>query len=59
MWLKRAYSRDVLAKAHNAIACKLGKPDCLAKVEQIVGYQLRNDVLPPELARKAISPTGK
>lgn len=59
MWLKRAYSRDVLAKAHNAIACRLGKPDCLAKVEQIVGYQLRNDVLPPELARKAISPTGK
>ena len=59
MWLKRAYSRDVLAKAHNAIACRLGKPDCLAKVEQIVGYQLRNDVLPPDLARKAISPTGK
>lgn len=59
MWLKRAYSRDVLAKAHNAIACKLSKPDCVAKVEQIVGYQLRSDVLPPELARKAISATGK
>jgi hypothetical protein len=59
MWLKRAYSRDVLAKAHNAIACKLGKPDCRAKVEQIVGYQLRSDVLPPDLSRKAMSPTGK
>lgn len=59
MWLKRAYSRDVLAKAHNAIACKLEKPDCLAEVPQIVGYQLRSDVLPSELSRKAMSPTGK
>lgn len=59
MWLKRAYSRDVLAKAHNSIACKLGKQDCFPKVPQIVGYQLRNDVLPPHLSKKAMSPTGK
>jgi hypothetical protein len=59
MWQKRAYTRDVLAKAHNHIACKLGKPDCLANVPQIIGYRPMNDVLPPDLARKAISPTGK
>lgn len=59
MWLKRAYSRDVLARTHNMIACKLGKPDCLAKVPQIVGIQLRTDTLPPELSQKAMSPTGK
>ena len=59
MWVKRAYSRDVLAKAHNAIACKLGKADCLSTVPQIVGYPLRNDIIPPELSRKAMSPTGK
>ena len=59
MWQKRAYTRDVLAKAHNDIACKLGKPDCLATVPQIIGYRPRNDVLPPALSRKAMSPTGK
>jgi len=59
VWQKRAYTRDVLAKAHNHIACKLGKPDCLAKVPQIIGYRPRNDVLPPALSRKAMSPTGK
>ena len=59
MWQKRAYARDVLAKAHNAIACKLDKPDCQAKVPQIIGYRPMNDVLPPDLSRKAMSPTGK
>ena len=59
VWQKRAYTRDVLAKAHNHIACKLGKPDCLTKVPQIIGYRPRNDVLPPALSRKAMSPTGK
>jgi hypothetical protein len=59
VWQKRAYTRDVLAKAHNHIACKLGKPDCLAKVPQIIGYRPRNDVLPPALSRKAMSLTGK
>jgi hypothetical protein len=59
LWQKRAYARDVLAKAHNAIACKLEKPDCRAKVPQIIGYRPMNDVLPPELSRKAMSPTGK
>lgn len=59
VWQKRAYTRDVLAKAHNHIACKLGKQDCLAKVPQIIGYRLRNDVLPPALSRKSMSPTGK
>lgn len=59
VWQKRAYTRDVLAKAHNHIACKLGKPDCLARVPQIIGYRPRNDVLPPALSRKAMSPTGK
>lgn len=59
MWQKRAYARDVLARAHNAIACKLGKPDCLAKVPQIIGYRPMNDILPPALSRKAMSPTGK
>ena len=59
MWQKRAYARDVLANAHNAIACQLGKPDCLAKVPQIIGYRPMNDILPPALSRKAMSPTGK
>lgn len=59
MWQKRAYTRDVLAKAHNHIACKLGRQDCLAKVPQIIGYRPRNDVLPPALSRKSMSPTGK
>lgn len=59
VWQKRAYTRDMLAKAHNRIACKLGKPDCLVKVPQIIGYRPRNDVLPPALSRKAMSLTGK
>ena len=59
VWQKRAYTRDVLAKAHNQIACKLDKPDCLAKIPQIIGYRPRNDVLPPALSRKAMSDTGK
>jgi hypothetical protein len=59
MWQKRAYTRDVLAKAHNHIACKLSKQDCLAKVPQIIGYRPRNDVLPPALSRKSMSLTGK
>jgi hypothetical protein len=59
VWQKRAYTRDMLAKAHNEIACKLGKPDCLANVPQIIGYRPRNDVLPPALSRKAMSLTGK
>lgn len=59
MWQKRAYTRDVLAKAHNRIACKLGKPDCVANVPQIIGYRPMNDVLPPDLARKAMRPPAK
>lgn len=59
MWHHRAYTRDMLAKAHNRIACKLGKPDCLKGVPQIVGYRPMNDVLPPVLSRKAMSPSGK
>jgi hypothetical protein len=59
VWQKRAYTRDMLAKAHNHIACKLGKSDCLAEVPQIIGYRPRNDVLPPALSRKAMSLTGK
>ena len=52
MWWKRAFTRDLLAKAHNRIACKLGKPDCLYKVPQIVGRRNNSDTLPPSLARK-------
>ena len=52
MWWKRAYTRDLLAKAHNRIACKLGKPDCLDHVPQIVGRRNNTDLLPPSLARK-------
>lgn len=59
MWQKRAYARDVLAKAHNRIACNLKKPDCFANVPQIIGYRPMNDTLPPALSRKAMSPTGK
>jgi hypothetical protein len=59
MWQKRAYARDVLAKAHNRIACKLRKPDFLAQVPQIIGYRPMNDTLPPALSRKAMSTTGK
>ena len=52
MWWKRAYTRDLLARAHNRIACDLGKPDCVKTVPQIVGRRNYADVLPPELARK-------
>ena len=59
MWVRRAYTRDILAKAHNRIACKLGKPDCLANVPQIIGYRFTGDALPDDLARKSMSLTGK
>ena len=59
MWQKRAYTRDTLAKAHNRIACQLGKPDCVANVPQIIGYRPMSDTLPAALARKSLSPTGK
>lgn len=59
IWQKRAYARDMLAKAHNRIACKLGKPDCQKNVPQIIGYRPMNDVLPPALLRKLASPIGK
>lgn len=52
MWWKRAYTRDLLARAHNRIACKLGKPDCLGNVPQIVGRRNYSDVIPPSLADK-------
>ena len=52
MWWKRAYTRDLLATAHNRIACKLGKPDCVDRVPQIVGRRNYSDVIPPALARK-------
>ena len=52
MWWKRAYTRDLLATTHNRIACKLGKPDCLDQVPQIVGHRNYSDVIPPSLARK-------
>lgn len=52
MWWKRAYTRDMLAIAHNRIACKLGKPDCLKHVPQIVGQRNNVDTIPPALERK-------
>ena len=52
MWWKRAYTRDLLAKAHNRIACKLGKSDCLQHVPQIVGRRNYSDDIPPSLFRK-------
>jgi hypothetical protein len=52
MWWKRAYTRDMLAIAHNHIACKLGKPDCLKQVPQIVGRRNYLDTIPPALERK-------
>jgi hypothetical protein len=52
MWWKRSYTRDLLATAHNRIACKLGKPDCLDHVPQIVWRRNYSDVIPPSLARK-------
>jgi hypothetical protein len=59
MWHHRAYTRDMLAKAHSRIACQLEKADCLKSVPQIVGYRPMNDVLPPTLSRRAMSPSGK
>ena len=52
MWWKRVYTRDLLAKVHNRIACKLGKPDCVDQVPQIVGRRNNTDLLPPSLAKK-------
>jgi len=52
MWWKRAYGRDLLAVAHNRIACKLDKPDCLQQVPLIVGRRNYSDVIPPSLAEK-------
>jgi hypothetical protein len=53
MWWKRAYTRDLLATAHNRIACRLGKQtDCLDRVPQIVGRRNYSDIIPPALARK-------
>jgi hypothetical protein len=51
MWWKRAYTRDVLAKAHNRIACALRKADCTTRVPQIVGRRNYSDTLPHELLR--------
>lgn len=48
LWNKRAYSRDVLAKANNQIACVLGKPNCRSTVPQIFRERPRYDVIPPE-----------
>lgn len=52
MWWKRAYTRDLLATAHNRIACQLNKPDCVDQVPQIVGRRNYSDVIPPSLERK-------
>lgn len=52
MWWKRAYTRDVLSRAHNRIACKLAKSDCLDAAPQIVGRRNLNDRLPADLQRK-------
>ena len=52
MWWKRAYTRDLLATAHNRIACQLGKSDCLEHVPQIVGRRNQQDIIPPSLAAK-------
>ena len=52
MWWKRAYTRDLLAIAHNRIACQLSKPDCLEHVPQIVGRRNQQDIIPPSLAAK-------
>ena len=48
MWNKRAFVRDRLRIAHNRIACRLGKPDCLEHVPEIFGARPRYDVIPPE-----------
>ncbi len=52
MWWKRSYTRDLLATAHNRVACRLGKTDCLNRVPQIVGRRNFSDIIPPALARK-------
>lgn len=49
MWWKRAYTRDLLATAHNRIACKLGKSDCRRIIPQIVGRRNYTDSVPREL----------
>ena len=51
MWWKRSYTRDLLARAHNRIACKLSKPDCRKTVPQIVGRRNYSDTLPQSLQR--------
>jgi hypothetical protein len=51
MWWKRAYTRDLLARTHNRIGCRLGKPDCRTAVRQIVGRRNYSDTLPADLVR--------
>ncbi len=36
MWERRAYTHDMLARAHNRIACQLHKPDCRSPVRLIM-----------------------
>ena len=48
MWTKYAYVHDKLMIAHNQLACRLGKPDCLATVTRILNEPPRADVIPPE-----------
>ena len=48
MWNKYAYVHDKLMIAHNQLACRLGKPDCLATVTRILNEPPRTDVIPPE-----------
>jgi hypothetical protein len=48
MWNKYAYVRDKLMIAHNQLACRLGKRDCLATVTRILNEPPRTDVIPPE-----------
>jgi hypothetical protein len=48
MWNKYAYVHDKLMIAHNQLACRLGKPDCLATVARILNEPPRTDVIPPE-----------
>jgi hypothetical protein len=48
MWTRRAYTRDMLAVAHNRIGCILEKADCRPTVQRIFGVRPRYDVIPPE-----------
>lgn len=48
MWNKYAYVHDKLMIAHNQLACRLGKRDCLATVTRILNEPPRTDVIPPE-----------